>query len=86
MNALTGMKILLVDDTPANIDVLRGILSKEGYEISISMTGEAALTDATSAGYSDAVTFIRTDVAREEDIIAMLDHAVDRFGHLWHSL
>ncbi len=45
-------------------------------------TGEAALTDATSAGYSDAVTFIRTDVAREEDVIAMLDHAVDRFGHL----
>jgi len=33
----------MVDDTPANIDVLRGILSKEGYEISISMRGEAAL-------------------------------------------
>jgi NAD(P)-dependent dehydrogenase (short-subunit alcohol dehydrogenase family) len=45
-------------------------------------TGEAALTDATSAGFSDAVSFIRTDVAREEDVVAMLDHAVDRFGHL----
>ena len=43
MTDLAGMKILLVDDTPANIDVLRGILSKEGYEISISMRGEAAL-------------------------------------------
>ena len=45
-------------------------------------TGKAALTDATSAGFSDAVSFIRTDVAREEDVVAMLDHAVDRFGHL----
>ncbi len=45
-------------------------------------TGERALTDATSTGFSDAVSFIRTDVAREEDVIAMLDHAVDRFGHL----
>jgi NAD(P)-dependent dehydrogenase (short-subunit alcohol dehydrogenase family) len=45
-------------------------------------TGEAALTDATAAGFSDAVSFIRTDVAAEEDVVAMLDHAVDRFGHL----
>jgi len=50
MNALTGMKILLVDDTPANINVLRGILSKESYEISISMTGEAALTLVEKTG------------------------------------
>ncbi len=45
-------------------------------------TGEAALADAASTGFSDAVSFIRTDVAREEDVVAMLDHAVDRFGHL----
>lgn len=45
-------------------------------------TGDAALKAATSAGFSDAVSFIRTDVAREQDVIAMLDHAVDRFGHL----
>ena len=45
-------------------------------------TGEAALADAASTGFSDAVSFIRTDVAKEEDVVAMLDHAVDRFGHL----
>lgn len=45
-------------------------------------TGDAALKAATSAGFSDSVSFIRTDVAREQDVIAMLDHAVDRFGHL----
>jgi PAS domain S-box-containing protein len=39
-----GMKILIVDDTPANIDVLRGILDGKGFEISIAMNGETALT------------------------------------------
>jgi CheY-like chemotaxis protein len=43
MANLKQMKILLVDDTPANIDVLRSMLSEEGYEISIAMTGEKAL-------------------------------------------
>jgi PAS domain S-box-containing protein len=38
------MKILVVDDTPANIDVLRGILSEEGFDLSIALNGETALT------------------------------------------
>ena len=33
----------MVDDTPANIDVLRHILGDEGFEISVTMRGEAAL-------------------------------------------
>ncbi len=45
-------------------------------------TGEAALKDATSAGFGDAVSFIRTDVAQEEDVVAMLERAVELFGHL----
>jgi NAD(P)-dependent dehydrogenase (short-subunit alcohol dehydrogenase family) len=45
-------------------------------------TGEAALNDAKSAGFGHAISFIRTDVASEEDVIAMLDHAVGRFGGL----
>ena len=44
MSDLTGMKILLVDDTPANIDVLRRILGNEGLEISVAMNGETTLT------------------------------------------
>jgi len=42
MTDLAGMKVLIVDDTPANIDVLRRIL--DSYEISIAMNGESALT------------------------------------------
>lgn len=45
-------------------------------------TGKAALKDAASAGFGDAVSFIRTDVAQEDDVVAMLDHTVDHFGHL----
>jgi CheY-like chemotaxis protein len=44
MTDLAGMKVMIVDDTPANIDVLRLILSEDGFEISIAMSGEAALS------------------------------------------
>lgn len=44
MTDLAGMKVMIVDDTPANIDVLRRILADDGFEISIAMSGEAALT------------------------------------------
>ena len=40
---LKGMKVLIVDDTPANIDVLRKTLEPEQYEIAIALSGEAAL-------------------------------------------
>ena len=35
--------ILIVDDTPTNIDVLDQFLEKEGYKISVAQSGEAAL-------------------------------------------
>ena len=38
-----GPKILIVDDTPANIDVLDLFLEKEGYKITIAQSGESAL-------------------------------------------
>ena len=36
-------QILIVDDTPANIDVLDQFLEKEGYKISVAPSGESAL-------------------------------------------
>ncbi len=38
-----NLKILIVDDTPANIDVLDLFLEKEGYGISVAQSGESAL-------------------------------------------
>jgi len=40
---LKGMKILIVDDMPPNIDVLRKTLEPQQYEIAIALSGEAAL-------------------------------------------
>jgi diguanylate cyclase (GGDEF)-like protein len=40
---LSGMKILLVDDTPTNIDVLIKTLEPEGYDLAIASGGEKAL-------------------------------------------
>jgi two-component system, sensor histidine kinase and response regulator len=45
--AIQEQKILIVDDTPANIDVLDQFLEKEGYNISVAPSGEAALELAT---------------------------------------
>lgn len=36
-------KILIVDDTPANIDLLRALLMPEGYNIFFATSGEQAL-------------------------------------------
>jgi sigma-B regulation protein RsbU (phosphoserine phosphatase) len=47
---LSGAKILLVDDTPANLKVLRQALEPEGYSILVATNGEAALKVAQTAG------------------------------------
>ena len=59
---------------------------EEGAKVVIAdfnaATGEAAVDDASSRGYGDAVTFIKTDVASEEDIVAMIERATASFGSL----
>lgn len=41
------LKILLVDDEPANLKILHGMLAEEGYDISVAMRGERALQTAS---------------------------------------
>jgi len=45
-------------------------------------TGEETVAEAARAGHADAVRFIRTDVAEESDIEAMIRCATDSFGQL----
>jgi two-component system, sensor histidine kinase and response regulator len=45
-NDLKGMKVLIADDVPANVDVLYKTLTAQGYEISIALNGENALAFA----------------------------------------
>jgi len=46
---LHGAKVLMVDDTPANIDVLRKVLTPEGYKLSFANNGQRALRIAGRA-------------------------------------
>lgn len=45
--ALKGMTILVVDDNPENINILRQALEMEGYKISVATSGEAVLKIAS---------------------------------------
>jgi DNA-binding response OmpR family regulator len=40
---MSGKKILIVDDTPGNVDVLRKTLESRGYQISVAPSGEMSL-------------------------------------------
>jgi sigma-B regulation protein RsbU (phosphoserine phosphatase) len=46
---LSGAKVLVVDDTPANLRLMRQALEPEGYHILIATNGEAAIKTAASA-------------------------------------
>lgn len=45
-------------------------------------TGADTITEATARGYGEQVRFIKTDVAQEADIEAMIACATDQFGGL----
>jgi NAD(P)-dependent dehydrogenase (short-subunit alcohol dehydrogenase family) len=47
-----------------------------------AQTGEQTLAEAIAAGHGGKCAFIRTDVSKEDDVEAMLDLAIDRFGRL----
>lgn len=44
--------------------------------------GQETIQTASNAGHAKAVRFIRTDVAKEADVQAMIDCAVSQFGRL----
>ncbi|EIJ42472.1 PAS domain S-box [Beggiatoa alba B18LD] len=46
---LSSARVLMVDDTPANIDVLRKVLTPEGYKLYFANNGEKALQIAEKA-------------------------------------
>lgn len=59
---------------------------EEGAKVVVAdynaVTGAAAVAQANDAGFGDSVSFLRTDVAREDDIVAMLAHALSEYGRL----
>lgn len=47
-----------------------------------AQTGERTMALASEAGHADVVRFVKVDVAREPDVIAMVECALDSFGRL----
>jgi len=58
----TSAHLLVVDDDPVTIDLLKEVLSKEGYEVSTALSGEEAIT----RGMDNLFDIIITDVRMGE--------------------
>jgi len=51
--------LLIVDDDPVAIDLLREVLSKEGYKITVAMSGEEAIARGTDNLFDVIITDVR---------------------------
>jgi two-component system response regulator AtoC len=51
--------LLVVDDDPVTIDLLREVLSKEGYEVSTALSGEEAIAQGTDHFFDLIITDVR---------------------------
>ncbi len=52
-------RLLVVDDDPVTIDLLREVLSKEGYEVSTALSGEEAITRGANNLFDIVITDVR---------------------------
>ncbi len=51
--------LLVVDDDPVTIDLLKEVLSKEGYEVSTALSGEEAIAQGTDHFFDIIITDVR---------------------------
>ena len=43
----TSARLLVVDDDPVTLDLLKEVLSKEGYDVTVALGGEEAIARGT---------------------------------------
>jgi len=55
----TSAHLLVVDDDPVTIDLLKEVLSKEGYEVSTALSGEEAIAQGTDHFFDIILTDVR---------------------------
>lgn len=73
-----GVQLLIVDDTPENVDVLAAIL-REHYQIKVALNGAKALQIAESDRAKDLQAAAVVDAAfTEEDPAAVKEELTDR--------
>lgn len=58
MNRILG-HLLVVDDDPVTIDLLKEVLSKEGYKVSTALSGEEAIVHGTDNLFDLIITDVR---------------------------
>jgi len=58
MNRISA-HLLVVDDDPVTIDLLKEVLSKEGYEVSTALSGEEAIAQGTDNVFDLIITDVR---------------------------
>lgn len=49
--------LLIVDDDPVTLDLLKEVLSKEGYEIATALSGEEAISKGTESIFNVTSAF-----------------------------
>jgi two-component system response regulator AtoC len=52
-------RLLVVDDDPVTVDLLKEVLSREGYEVSTALSGEEAVTRGTGNLFDLIITDVR---------------------------
>lgn len=55
----TSAHLLIVDDDPVTVDLLKEVLSKEGYEVSTAMSGEEAIAYGMDKFFDIIITDVR---------------------------
>ena len=55
----TSAHLLVVDDDPVTIDLLKEVLSKEGYEVSAALSGEEAIAQGMDHPFDIIITDVR---------------------------
>ena len=81
MGMLDGKAAIITGGTSGIGQACVELFVQEGAQVVIAGRREAE-GEALAARLSPAATFIRTDVAQEADVRAMVAHCLSRFGHL----
>ena len=55
----TSAHLLVVDDDPVTLDLLKEVLSKEGYEVTTALSGEEAIAQGMDNFFDIVITDVR---------------------------